>query len=206
MRFLAEMLHPAVRTDLAEVEELRAFLNSVLIHDGYEIIQTDDISGAPVFEGRRTGSGVRGSMKNIIFAAVGPKPVIVIDDAVNNDLCIVKNEKNCLIYDRPLASRGLTWRDLADWWADREKLAGQLERTIWSSLYRRLLRSIAGNGAEQRIFTAYGKRYGTLGAGYPGAAPAGVPALRPARQGQLPAGHLTTAPPAAHGLPPAPAQ
>ena len=87
--------HPAVRTDLTEVEELRAFLNSVLVHDGYEIVQAGDISGAPVFEGRRTGSGVRGSMKNIIFAAVGPKPVIVIDDAVNNDLRIVKNEKNC---------------------------------------------------------------------------------------------------------------
>jgi AbiJ N-terminal domain 3 len=36
VRFLAEMLHPVVRTDLAEVEELRAFLNSVLVHDGYE--------------------------------------------------------------------------------------------------------------------------------------------------------------------------
>ena len=171
VRFLAEMLHPAVRTDLAEVEELRAFLNSVLIHDGYEIGQTGDISGAPVFEGRRTGSGVRGSMKNIIFAAVGPKPVIVIDDAVNNDLRIVKNEKNCLIYDRPLGARGLTWRALADWWADREKLTGQPERAIYRSLYGRLLRSIAGNGAERRIFTAYGKRYGTLGADIPALLP-----------------------------------
>ncbi len=171
VRFLAEMLHPAVRTDLAEVEDLRAFLNSVLSHDGYEIIQTGDISGAPVFEGRRTGSGVRGSMKNIIFAAIGSKPEIVIDDAVNNDLRIVKNEKNCLIYDRPLGVRGLTWRDLADWWADREKLTGQPERAIYRSLYGRLLRSIAGNGAERRIFTAYGKRYGTLGAGIPALLP-----------------------------------
>ena len=156
---------------LAEVEELHAFLNSVLIHDGYEIIQTGDISGAPVFEGRRTGSGVRGSMKNIIFAAIGPKPEIVIDDAVNNDLRIVKNEQNCLVYDRPLAARGLTWRDLTAWWADRENLTGQPERTIWRSLYRRLLRSIEGNGAERRIFTAYGKRYGTLGAEIPALLP-----------------------------------
>ena len=84
----------------------------MLVYDGYEIVQAGDISGAPVFEGRRTGSGVRGSMKNIIFAAVGPKPVIVIDDAVNNDLRIVKNENNCLIYDRALSARGLdgaTW-------------------------------------------------------------------------------------------------
>lgn len=53
-RFLAEMLHPVVRTDLAEVEELRAFLNSVLVHDGYEVVQTGAISGAPVFAGRDT--------------------------------------------------------------------------------------------------------------------------------------------------------
>jgi hypothetical protein len=139
LRFLAEMLHPAVRTDPAEVGDLRTFFNSVLIHDGYEIAQTGDISGAPLFEGRRTGSGVRGLMKNLIFAAVGPKPEIVIDDAVNNDLRIVKNEQNCLIYDRPLAAHGLTWRDLAAWWADREKLTVQPERAIWSSLYRRLL-------------------------------------------------------------------
>lgn len=172
LRFLAEMLHPAVRTDLAEVERLRAFLNSVLIHDGYEIAQTGDISGAPVFAGRRTGSGVRGSMKNIIFAAIGPKPEIVLDDAVNNDLRIVKNEQNCLIYDRPLAARGLTWRDVTAWWADREKLTGQPERAIWNGLYRRLLGSIdAGNGAERRIFTAYGKRYGTLGADIPALLP-----------------------------------
>ena len=172
LQFLAEMLHPAVRTDPAEVGDLRTFFNSVLIHDGYEIGQTGDISGAPLFEGRRTGSGVRGLMKNLIFAAVGPKPEIVIDDAVNNDLRIVKNEQNCLIYDRPLAAHGLTWRDLAAWWADREKLTGQPERAIWSSLYRRLLGSIdAGNGAERRIFTAYGKRYGTLGAGIPALLP-----------------------------------
>src|SRR6266487_602539 len=102
LRFLAEMLHPAVRTDLAEVEQLRAFLDSVLIHDGYEIAQTGEISGAPVFAGRRIGSGVRGSMKNLIFAAIGPKPEIVLDDAVNNDLRIVRNEQGCLVYDRPL--------------------------------------------------------------------------------------------------------
>jgi hypothetical protein len=35
LRFLAEMLHPAVRTDPAEVERLRIFLNETLAHDGY---------------------------------------------------------------------------------------------------------------------------------------------------------------------------
>src|ERR1700722_5708973 len=148
VRFLAEMLHPVVRTDLAEVEKLRAFLNSVLVHDGYEVVQTGAISGAPVFAGRRIGSGVRGSMKNLIFAAVGPKPEIVLDDAVNNELRIVRNEENCLVYDRPLAGHGLLWSELADWWADREHMADQPKRAVWLSLHQRLLASIdAGNGA-----------------------------------------------------------
>jgi very-short-patch-repair endonuclease len=172
VRFLAEMLHPAVRTDLAAVEELRAFLNSVLVHDGYEVVQTGAISGAPVFAGRRIGSGVRGSMKNLIFAAVGPKPEIVLDDAVNNELRIVRNEENCLVYDRPLAGHGLLWSELADWWADREHMADQPKRAVWLSLHQRLRTSIdASNGAELRIFDAYAKRYAAHGADIPALLP-----------------------------------
>ena len=76
LRFLAEMLHPAVRTDPVVVERLRGFLNGVLVHDGYELVQVGDISGAPLFAPRRIGTGVRGTMKNLIFAAIGPKPEI----------------------------------------------------------------------------------------------------------------------------------
>jgi very-short-patch-repair endonuclease len=172
VRFLAEMLHPVVRMDLAEVEELRAFLNSVLIHDGYEVVQTGAISGAPVFAGRRIGSGVRGSMKNLIFAAIGPKPEIVLDDAVNNDLRIVRNEESCLVYDRPLAGHGLLWSELADWWADREHMTDQPKRAVWLSLHQRLRKSIdARNGAELRIFDAYAKRYAVHGAEIPALLP-----------------------------------
>lgn len=167
LRFLAEMLHPAVRTDLAEVEELHAFLN-----DGYEIIQAGAISGAPVFTSRRIGAGVRGHMKNLIFAAIGPKPEIVLDDAVNNDLRIVRNEENCLVYDQPLAGHGLLWSELAGWWTDREHLAGQPERAVWRSLHQRLRASIdASNGAELRIFDAYAKRYATHGPDIPALLP-----------------------------------
>jgi very-short-patch-repair endonuclease len=170
--FLAEMLHPAVRTDLGEVEQLRDFLNSVLVHDGYEIVQTSDISGAPVFTGRKIGSGVRGSMKNLIFASTGPKPEIVLDDAVNNDLRIVRNEQYCLVYDRPLSGHGLLWSELAAWWADREQLTGKPKRAISGILYQRLLASIdAGNGAERRIFAAYGRRYARYGAAIPALLP-----------------------------------
>jgi very-short-patch-repair endonuclease len=165
LAFLAEMLHPAVRTDLAEVERLRVFLNSVLVHDGYELVQADAISGAPIFDYRRIGSGVRGSMKNLIFAAVGPKPEIVLDDAVNNDLRIVRNEQGCLVYDRPLSAHGLTWAELTAWWSDRQGLTGAPESDVWRSLYQRLDQSLGDNGAERCILSSYAERYRRLGGG-----------------------------------------
>jgi hypothetical protein len=47
-------------------------------------------------------------MKNLIFAADGPKPRIVLRDAINNDLEIAGNAGYCLVYDRPLADRPRT--------------------------------------------------------------------------------------------------
>jgi hypothetical protein len=59
LAFLAEMLHPAVRTDPAEVERLRDFLNSVLVHDGYELVQTDGrILRSYAERFRRLGGGI----------------------------------------------------------------------------------------------------------------------------------------------------
>ncbi|SES40044.1 hypothetical protein [Lentzea albida] len=171
LRFLAEMLHPAVRTNLAEVERLHDFLNQTLVHDGYEIVQIDAISGAPVFAGRRIGAGVPGSMKNLIFAADGPKPEIVFSDALNNDVRVVKNEQFCLVYDRPLAAHGLTWADLTNWWAEREGLTGAPPREISLNLYRRLDRSLGDNDAERRVLRAYADRYVRVGDGIPALLP-----------------------------------
>lgn len=171
LRFLAEMLHPAVRTNLVEVEQLHDFLNRTLVHDGYEIVQVDAISGAPVFAGRRIGAGVPGSMKNLIFAADGPKPEIVFSDALNNDIQVVKNERYCLVYDRPLGAHGLTWADLSSWWADRERLSGNSANEVSRSLYQRLDRSLGNNDAERRILRAYAERYVRLGDDIPALIP-----------------------------------
>lgn len=171
LRFLAEMLHPYVRTDLGEVRQLLEFFNGVLVHDGYELIQIDAISGAPVFGYRLIGSGVPGALKNLIFAAIGPKPDIVLDDALNNDLRIVRHEQNCLVYDRALAAHGLTWRELTDWWADRQGLTDKSDRDISLSLYRRLDSSLGDNDAERRILRTYTDRYVRLGPDIPALLP-----------------------------------
>lgn len=60
LTFLTAMLHPAVRTHLPEVQQLLRFLNGALVHDGYELVEVDTISGAPVFAWHRAGAGVAG--------------------------------------------------------------------------------------------------------------------------------------------------
>jgi hypothetical protein len=63
----------------------------------------------------RTGvTGVAGELKNLIFASTGPKPEIVLRDALNNAVQITKGAENCLIYDRPLPEAGLTWAALVN--------------------------------------------------------------------------------------------
>jgi hypothetical protein len=100
--------------------------------------------------------GVEGELKNIIFAADGPKPRIVISDALNNLIDVVEGADRCLIYDRPLPSGGLTWRELVSWWTATNSIAD--DRNAATSLYRRLSRSLA-SPPEQLLFTTYCARY-----------------------------------------------
>lgn len=58
--------------------------------------------------------GVTGSTKNLIFAANGPKPELVLRDAVNNDIELVSNSEFCLVYDKLLPADGLTMTHLAE--------------------------------------------------------------------------------------------
>lgn len=53
LRFLAEMIHPAVRTDPGEVQRLLALVNDHLAPDGYELAESRTVSGYPVYAARR---------------------------------------------------------------------------------------------------------------------------------------------------------
>jgi len=78
--------------------------------------------------------GVDGELKNLIFAANGPKPRIVLRDAINNVIEIVDHAGSCLVYDRPLRAHGLSWGDLVGWWSE---MTGD-ETDPSHDLYRRL--------------------------------------------------------------------
>lgn len=86
-----------------------------------------------------------GLVKNIIFAANGLKPEIVLDNALENDIKIVKNEDECLIFDLPINNSNLTIGDLKKWWSDKK---------YTDRLYLRLLETCA-DGPEKLFFETY---------------------------------------------------
>jgi hypothetical protein len=53
LQFLCEMIHPVVRTDRQEIVRLTQAFNELLRPDGFEIVPKSQISGRPVFAGRR---------------------------------------------------------------------------------------------------------------------------------------------------------
>jgi len=104
--------------------------------------------------------GVKGRVKNLIFASNGEKPEIVLKDAVNNDIQIVKNEQSCLVYDQPIPERGLFWNDLVEWWSSQKGNNTLDEKALKVSLYRRLLASLHVPGSldsspEEVFFKTY---------------------------------------------------
>lgn len=134
----------------------------------------EQFGGAEVLEpliGQLLVGGVQGDAKNLIFAANGPKPEIVLADAVNNQIEIVANAEFCLVYDRPLPKGGLLWTDLISWWSQFPEEAGKAEIEVERSLYRRLNASL-GSKPERLLFETY---FGTFRDCCRGQLPALVP-------------------------------
>lgn len=52
LKFLSEMVHPVVRTDAQDVDELVKLFNGHLAVDGWEIVERTRLSGRPVFAAR----------------------------------------------------------------------------------------------------------------------------------------------------------
>lgn len=101
--------------------------------------------------------GVSGDLRNIIFASIGPKPRIVMTDAINNIIDVVDNQESCLIYDRPLTRPGLTWGELTEWWGSRTGAAASTD--VARDLYHRLSQSLE-SPPEKIAFRTYCERYG----------------------------------------------
>lgn len=104
--------------------------------------------------------GVSAPAKNLIFAANGPKPELVLRDAINNDIEIVRNGEYCLVYDQQIPAEGLTFRKLIEWWRARQGFAETASiREVGLDLHNRLRASLGSNSVELKVFDAYATRY-----------------------------------------------
>lgn len=152
-KFLEQIVHPIVRKEYEQLQIINE-IDSYLIRDGYKYEKVYEISGYGVYEIKPVNSGVEGKIKNLIFSADGPKPEIIIEDALTNNIKIVKNEEYCLVYDKAISSNGLTWNGLIEWWGEREGLNVLFNKqNIGNNLYERLGKSL--NHIEKVFFDCY---------------------------------------------------
>lgn len=91
LKFLATTLHPLVRTDQGQLKKLLQIYNKHLQADGYEIVQTDEISGKPVFSGmikiigQAQMASKKAEIKLYLNTAYVNSKMTVMHDAVNKD-------------------------------------------------------------------------------------------------------------------------
>lgn len=154
--FIEHILHPEIQPQEMQSKLVEKF-NKLLNQEGFRIIQESQQGGLPVYKVQRDYLGVTGSPKYIIFGSSGPKPDIVISDAVNMDIRIVNDANLCLIYDQPPTNDDLTWRMLLEWWGEKECVDTSLSK-IRQEFGSRLMASLQSD-PERILFETYFKEF-----------------------------------------------
>lgn len=146
-RWLEGLVSADVQIDAEVQRTLVAAMNNVLRSCGAELRHTSEKDGYPVFElvDLRVS---RGRPKNIIFASL-TKPDIRLSYTIENDIEILSSPKDVLVYDLPLGSDGLCWRELQEWWAELNQETDSNRAKI--SLYRRLQQSLPDSSPPQKL-------------------------------------------------------
>ena len=151
---LERMVHPEVQPADRQ-NGLIAQFNALLQADNYELRQEGIQGGFPIYKVRRKETGVSGLPKYIIFASSGPKPDIVLDDAVNMNIRVVRYADQCLVYDQPPPQGDLTWQMLVEWWSKIKAEDAKDEKTRRDFGLR--LRASLQSEPEQMLFDTYFK-------------------------------------------------
>lgn len=154
IQLLDTTLDPLLRDADAQLTFVQ-MLQPLLKIDHYEIAEVGQISRRKTYAVRPIQRGVDGRAKNLIFASIGPKPLLGFRDAIDNDIAILAHGESCLIYDRPIGG-GLRWSELVAWWAEREGVSDDSEarKTLGSRLQLSL-----NEGPERDLFNAYFKTF-----------------------------------------------
>jgi very-short-patch-repair endonuclease len=159
IKFIEELVHPIIRTD-EDIDSYVELINKYVTKDGYELEAVDELSGYPLYKCIQRIEGVRENVKNLIFAADGPKPEIVLEDSISNNIKIVENEENCLVYDRAIPGTGLLWNDLVVWWVKKRDLTLS-DKDSKNDLYKRLFKSLDSE-PEKLLFKVYYSYFSNL--------------------------------------------
>lgn len=151
IKFLEKMVNPEVRTGEEQIQYVNG-INEIIGADGFEMAVSGKISNELIYKIYRKNM-VCGNMKNLVFAPLGKKPDIVIDDAIDNELKIVGDTNNCLLYNFEPNSDGLSWKTLVRWWEPKA-----VNKNVQQDLFTRLLNSLDSQ-PEKDFFTRYYKIY-----------------------------------------------
>lgn len=156
--FLEGLASADVVPDVETQRQFVAAINPHLDRVGAELRETGDDGGYPMFSLVSTRSS-RGRPKNLIFAST-KKPDIRFSDAIDNDIEIVGNADSVLVYDRPIGSDGLRWRDLQAWWKETHDLEteGDAKRTLYSRLQECLP---ASSPPQRNLYLQYHSVFGS---------------------------------------------
>jgi hypothetical protein len=167
--FLEGLASADVRPDETEQRRFVNLVNPALRGCGAELREAEIEDGYPVFSLVSIHCAPPGRAKNLIFAS-SVKPDIRFRDAVSNNIEIASNTDKVLVYDRPIGTGGLCWRDLQAWWSESQGIPDddQAKR----GLYLRLLKSLPRNSPPQAIL------FRTFFSHFKGSFP-GLPALLP---------------------------
>ena len=149
-RFIEELIYPDLR-DSSRQKEYVNVLNSFLKVDGYTLLCSNYVSGNPVFLLQKNVRGVGNEVKNIIFAGIGGKPDIVLEDSLSNTIRVIENGADCLVYNQNVPSSGLTWEDLVTWWNNSEKYDEQDA----DKFFERLIKSMDSNPEKNFMWVYY---------------------------------------------------
>ena len=158
-KFLEGLASAEVIPDEPAQRRVVGTVNPRLRPAGAELRETGTDGGYPVFSVVSTQAARARRPKNLIFASLA-KPDIRFANAVDNDIEIVGNADEVLVYDRSIGGDGIRWRDLQAWWKETQQIADDDEAK--RSLYQRLARSLPGNSPSQRnLFDLYHEIHGS---------------------------------------------
>jgi hypothetical protein len=158
-RFLEGLVSADVVPDEPTQRRIIGIINPRLRAAGAELRETGSDGGYPVFSVVPVGLARIRQPKNLIFASY-VKPDIRFRDAIDNEIEIVENADKVLVYDRPIGSDRIRWRDLQAWWKDTQQFSDDDEAK--KSLYQRLASSLPGNSRpQQNLYDLYHKIHGS---------------------------------------------